>query len=182
MLDQNVRLRAASTTDAPALSALGARLFEQTFGVHNTPEDMQSYLAESFAPERQAAELAEPNRRTWIAEDTAGVAVGYAVLIRGEASQFVDGNRPAELRRIYVDRSLHGRPADDQGRGASVILLEQCLAQARDWGCDVIWLAVWENNPRAMRFYEKNGFRVVGKTLFRLGGDIQHDFVMARNL
>jgi ribosomal protein S18 acetylase RimI-like enzyme len=77
---------------------------------------------------------------------------------------------------------LHGRPADDQGRGASVILLEQCLAQARDWGCDVIWLAVWENNPRAMRFYEKNGFRVVGKTLFRLGGDIQHDFVMARNL
>jgi ribosomal protein S18 acetylase RimI-like enzyme len=46
----------------------------------------------------------------------------------------------------------------------------------------VIWLAVWENNPRAMRFYEKNGFRVAGKTLFRLGGDIQHDFVMARNL
>jgi hypothetical protein len=120
MPDQNVRLRAASTTLAPANSALGARLFEQTFGVHNTPEDMQSYLAESFTPERQAAELAESNRRTWIAEDTAGVAVGYAVLIRGEASQFVDGNRPAELRRIYVDRSLHGRPTTrDEERASS---------------------------------------------------------------
>jgi GNAT superfamily N-acetyltransferase len=182
MADQNVHLRAATSADSAALSALGAKLFEQTFGVDNTPEDMQAYLAESFTPERQAAELAEPNRMTWIVEDAGGAGVGYAVLIRGETSQFVDGNRPAELRRIYVDRSLHGRPVDQRGRGASVILLEQCLAQAKDWGCDVIWLAVWERNPRAMRFYEKNGFRVVGKKVFQLGGDVQHDFVMARNL
>jgi GNAT superfamily N-acetyltransferase len=182
MAHPSIRLRAATVDDAAGLSALGAALFEQTFGPDNTPEDMRDYLAESFTPERQAAELKEVNRQTFIVEDDRGDWVGYAVLIRGETSEFVDGNQPAELRRIYVDRSLHGQAVDEQGRRASVVLLEQCFQQATDWGCDVIWLAVWERNPRAMRFYQKHGFSVVGKKVFRLGSDVQHDFVMARNL
>ena len=176
-----LELRLAIVDDARLLTELGARLFEQTFARDNTPADMQAYLAEAFTPERQAMELAEPNRMSWIVEDAAGVAVGYAVLIRGEISDSVDGNRPAELRRIYVDRSLHGR-AIDGGVSAGALLIECCVSQARAWGCDVIWLAVWEKNPRALRFYEKQGFHRVGRATFQLGEDLQHDFVMARNL
>src|SRR5262245_2685449 len=104
-MSSSIRLRTATINDAELLTELGARLFEQTFGPDNTPEDMQSYLADAFTPQRQALELAESNRMTWIAEDSNGMPVGYAVLIRGETSESVDGNRPAELRRIYVDRS-----------------------------------------------------------------------------
>jgi ribosomal protein S18 acetylase RimI-like enzyme len=60
--------------------------------------------------------------------------------------------------------------------------MDTCIAQARAWECDVIWLAVWEKNPRAIAFYEKKGFRKVGRQTFQLGSDIQHDHVMARNL
>lgn len=176
-----LELRLATGDDARLLAELGARLFEQTFGAANRPADMQAYLAEAFTLQRQTAELQEPNRLTWIAENEEGVAVGYTVLIRGESTESIDANRPAELRRIYVDRSLHGR-AIQGGVSAGALLVERCVSQARAWSCDVIWLAVWEKNPRALRFYEKHGFRRVGRQTFQLGEDLQHDFVMARNL
>lgn len=177
-----IRLRTASTDDAPLLSTLGARLFEQTFGPSNTPEDMASYLPGAFNVDLQTEELSDAAWKTWIAEDESGAAIGYTVLIRDSTIEDVEGQHPAEIRRIYVDASLHGRPADADGRRAGQVLMDQCVSQARAWGADVIWLAVWQENPKAIRFYEKNGFQRVGVKTFQLGSDLQHDFVMARNL
>jgi GNAT superfamily N-acetyltransferase len=178
-----VQLRVATIGDAALLAELGARLFAQTFGGANTPEDMAAYLESAFSRERQAAELAEADRMTWIAEDAAGNAVGYAVLIRGVRFETVNAERPAEVRRIYVDLSAPAAGAAQLGGPRpSALLMNRCVEQAREWGCDVIWLAVWEENPRAIRFYEKNGFQKVGVKDFQLGTDLQHDFVMARNL
>jgi ribosomal protein S18 acetylase RimI-like enzyme len=178
----SVRLRTATIDDAALLSTLGARLFAQTFEAENTPEDMAAYLAEAFNVERQRAELADPQRWTVIAENASGNAIGYAVLIRGEKGEAIVAERPVELRRIYVDAALHGQLAQGERRGVGHLLLDACVEQAHTWTGDVIWLAVWERNARALRFYEKHGFQRVGKKTFQLGADTQHDFVMARNL
>jgi ribosomal protein S18 acetylase RimI-like enzyme len=45
-----------------------------------------------------------------------------------------------------------------------------------------MWLGVWEYNPRAQRFYEKNGFRMVDKHTFVLGSDPQTDLLMQKEL
>jgi diamine N-acetyltransferase len=60
--------------------------------------------------------------------------------------------------------------------------MKACVEQARAWGCDALWLAVWERNPRAIAFYEKSGFRKVGRQTFLLGHDVQHDDVMEQSL
>ncbi|HEY4304212.1 MAG TPA: GNAT family N-acetyltransferase [Gemmatimonadaceae bacterium] len=177
-----IRLRTASVDDAQLLATLGARLFEQTFGSANSPEDMASYLADAFSESRQSTELAEPSWRTWIAEDDSGTAVGYAVLIRGSTIENLRGQQATEIRRIYVDASLHGRSVTPDGRRAGQVLIERCVDQAREWSTSAIWLAVWEENAKAIRFYEKHGFQQVGVKTFQLGSDIQHDYVMARNL
>ena len=49
-------------------------------------------------------------------------------------------------------------------------------------GCDVVWLGVWERNPRAISFYRKVGFAEVGEHVFQLGSDPQRDVVMALTL
>jgi diamine N-acetyltransferase len=170
-----VLIRRAVDADAPLLAEIGARLFEQTFGRENTADDMQAYLAGAFSPTIQRAELGDAQNAVWIAESESGEAVGYALLRRGTRSDGVDGERPAEIQRIYADRSLHG-----SGLGAR--LMQEYISQARAWGCDMIWLAVWERNPRAIAFYEKHAFRRVGRQTFQLGADLQHDWVMARVL
>jgi ribosomal protein S18 acetylase RimI-like enzyme len=41
-----------------------------------------------------------------------------------------------------------------------------------------VWLGVWEENHRAIRFYTKNGFVVFDKHVFIMGNDEQTDLLM----
>jgi ribosomal protein S18 acetylase RimI-like enzyme len=174
-MSDSMRLRRATVGDAKLLAELAARLFEDTFGPDNDPEDMRDYLAGAFSEERQRAELADDSRLVWIALDSLGRAIGYVAMRRDTRTNGVVAERPAEVQRIYADRTWHGR-------GLGRALMTACVEQARAWGCDVLWLAVWERNPRAIAFYEKTGFRKVGRQTFLLGRDVQHDDVMALSL
>ena len=170
-----VAIRQATIEDAALLADLGTRLFEQTFGSANSPEDMREFLPATFSIDQQTAEIADPNRVSFIAFDEDGSAVGYAMTRRGSRGNGIVAERPVEVQRIYVDRSLHGRGLGDA-------LMNSCVEQAREWDADVLWLGVWQENPRAIAFYKRSGFSVVGTQDFVLGRDVQHDFVMARPL
>jgi len=170
-----IRVRRATTADTALLSRIGAHLFAQTFGEQNTADDMREYLAGAFGESMQARELADPDMRTWIAEDADGAAVGYAQL-RFRSNPPVAGvENPVELARIYSDARWHGR-------GVGPALLNACVAAARDSGAAHLWLAVWQRNPRGIAFYEKHGFRIAGEQEFQLGRDTQRDWVMVRSL
>jgi len=168
-------LRLATESDAALLSELGARLFEQTFGAQNTADDMRLYLADAFRSELVRANLSDPHQRTWIAEEGANGAIGYAVLTRSPAPLHLQAQQAAEIVRLYADQQWHGR-----GVGAS--LMDACLKQAREWKSELVWLGVWEVNARAIAFYQKHGFRSMGTQTFLLGTDVQNDLVMARRL
>lgn len=174
-LGRKAALREAQSSDARLLAQLGARLFEQTFASANDPQDMRAYLTESFSVDRQTAELEDDARVAWIAEDAGKAAVGYAMLRRGTRSDGVDAAAPAEVERVYVDHGWHGRQVGQA-------LIDACVDQARTWHCDVVWLAVWEHNARAIAFYKKMRFETVGSQTFMLGRDEQRDLVMARRL
>jgi ribosomal protein S18 acetylase RimI-like enzyme len=170
-----LQVRPATPRDASMLATLAARLFEQTFGPMNDPDDVRMYVGEAFSPAVQGEELADPERIVWIAEDPGGAPIGYAMLRRGGTAPGVDSSRSAEVQRIYADRVWHGR-------GVGETLMRACVDQAREWRCDMIWLGVWERNPRAIAFYEKTGFEHVGRQTFVLGRDVQFDLVMSRRL
>ena len=53
------------------------------------------------------------------------------------------------------------------------------LSAAAQANCDHVWLGVWERNPKAIAFYRKFGFEVIGEHRFVLGRDPQRDLVMA---
>jgi len=168
-------IRRATSGDAALLARIGAELFAAAFGAQNNPDDLKAYLATAFVPARQRDELADTDRATWIAESLDGDTAGYAMLKRGAVSAAVAANHPAEVQRFYVASTF-------QGRGLAQDLMSACVEQAHEWGCDALWLGVWELNPRAIAFYEKSGFRKVGRQHFMVGADRQHDFVMARTL
>jgi diamine N-acetyltransferase len=169
-----ITTRRARPEDAAPLAAFAARLFHQTYDAFNTPENMRAYVAENFAPERVAAELGDPDIRVRLAE-AEGRLAGYMYLRCGPAPECVPAAAPIELGRVYVD-------APWQGRGLAARLLDESLREAREWGGDALWLAVWQRNERAIRFYRKHGFEVVGTQPFRLGEELQDDYLMARPL
>ena len=170
-------VRPATIADASALSRLGAATFCETFERENTPEDMARYLGETFTPERQAAEIADPASTVLLAQrqgtpdDTE--LVGYVHLVSGPAPAAVQGPVPLELKRLYVARAWHGQ-------GVAQTLMNAALDAARSRGAQTLWLGVWERNPRAAAFYRKYGFTRVGEHAFMLGADVQTDWLLAR--
>jgi GNAT superfamily N-acetyltransferase len=174
--DDLMSLRLATAADARMLARAAAAFFVDTFGTTNSREDMESYVATTFSEARQRAELSDADNRVWLATIGDDVA-GYAHVRRSAAPTGISSarTRAVEIARIYAGRRWHGH-----GLGAA--LMQACIATAKEWGGDVLWLGVWERNPRAIAFYEKNGFQVVGEQPFLLGADLQRDLVMARRL
>jgi diamine N-acetyltransferase len=164
----------ATAADAPLLAELGARTFRDTFGADNTEADMDLYLAGAFSPEIQTRELSDQGTLFLVAK-VDGVPAGYTRLRFGDAPACVGGTLPVELARFYVDLPWIGR-------GVAASLMDAALEVADARRCDIVWLDVWERNPRAIRFYSKWGFSVVGSQGFLLGDDMQNDLLMARTV
>lgn len=173
-MTERTRIRPAQKDDIEALSSLAAQTFREAFAGDNAPDDVNSYVAESFSAQRLRAEFADARSRflmAFLGEREA--PVGYAKLRTGRADPSVTGPAPIELERLYVLRSA-------LGRGIGAALMRACLETARNGGHQTLWLGVWERNARAIAFYERWGFKVVGDHLFHLGSDAQTDLIMAR--
>lgn len=165
-------IRYGTPSDNALLAEIGAETFYDSFAEQNTSGNIAAYLSASFSPEKQALELNDPASKFLILEMEGQVA-GYARVDFGHAPESVMGQRPMELARIYARKAWIGK-----GIGAQ--LMQACLGEAKQAGCDVVWLGVWKMNPRAIAFYKKWGFVKVGAQEFRLGDDVQHDLIMAR--
>jgi diamine N-acetyltransferase len=167
-------IRRAVAADAPALSAFARRLFIDAFGADNRPEDMALYLADAFSDTKQHEEIAAADSLCLLLE-VEGALAAYALLHVGERHALVTAAHPVELQRFYVDARWHGR-------GIAPAFMDAVCAEAAAAGGRTLWLGVWERNPRAIRFYEKQGFGDVGAYVFVLGTDPQTDRVMTRTL
>ncbi|HEV8428893.1 MAG TPA: GNAT family N-acetyltransferase [Pyrinomonadaceae bacterium] len=167
-------IRRASEADCTLLAELGAKTFYDSFAAQNAPENMAAYLAKTFGPEQQRAELTDPQNTFLIAEND-GVAIGYAQLRTGEPPVCVSGPKAIELVRLYVSATL-------QSAGIGGKLMDACLKEARQRGYQTIWLGVWQQNTRAQAFYKRWDFSIVGEHVFQLGGDPQLDWIMQRSL
>jgi diamine N-acetyltransferase len=172
--EQLTTIRRGVPGDEVTLAEFGARSFRDAFEAYNTPENMSLYLASSYGPELQAAELRNTGIVTLLAEDERRLA-GYSQLREGPAPACVQGVMPIELWRFYVDREW-------QGRGVAQALMAATFDAAAWRGANTMWLCVWERNHRAQAFYRKCGFEDCGEKEFILGHDRQTDRVMARRL
>jgi ribosomal protein S18 acetylase RimI-like enzyme len=167
-------LRRAEPRDAAALAELMERTFRQTFGAFNSEAEMAAHGERHFGEAIQQREIADPDVATFVC--TAGDAlIAFAQVRQGHRPAEITGTNPVEIHRIYVDSAFHGK-------GIAQLLMAACLDEAKQRNADAIWLGVWENNPKAMRFYEKYGFATVGEHIFHVGDDPQRDLLMMRAL
>ncbi len=170
-----VRVRDAVASDAQALSSFAAALFRETYRPTAAAVDLEAYVARHFRPEVQAMEIAAPDGRTLIAE-VDGELGGYAQLQTGSPPPLVQGCGGApglavEIRRFYVAPRWHGR-------GVAQQLMAACLETRQDGR--PFWLGVFTHNARAIAFYSRCGFRIVGDTTFYMGATPERDHVMVR--
>jgi ribosomal protein S18 acetylase RimI-like enzyme len=174
MRDQSITIRKANISDAALISVLAAATFYEAYLEKDEAHNLAGYIAQSFEPQKIAAELADANT-IYIIMFRSEKAVGYAKLGKASTLDFIKGTNVAELKRLYIMERVYG-----QGFGER--LLNYCIDMAGQMGFDTLWLQVWEENPRARRFYAKFDFVQTGKIDVPYGNVIGTNLVLEKNL
>ena len=171
---KEVILEKIGFADAARLQKLAIQTFTETFAAVNTAENMQAYISTQLSLEKLQGELSNPGSSFYLAL-VCGNPAGYLKLNTGNAQTDLCDPKAMEIERIYVQQDYHGKKLGQ-------LLFDKALEVAGNAGVDYIWLGVWENNEKAIRFYEKNGFTRSGTHVFRLGEDEQTDWIMKRRM
>jgi ribosomal protein S18 acetylase RimI-like enzyme len=164
----------ARSSDLKKLQTLSRQTFFETFALQNTEENMRMFLDKEFAEEKLKREISNPESEFYFAQMN-NSSVGYLKINFGNAQTELKESRGVEIERIYVLKEF-------LGKNVGQILFDKALQVAKERKMNYIWLGVWEKNPRAIRFYEKNGFVQFDTHLFKVGEDEQTDIMMRRNL
>ena len=169
----NIALRPAYPADVPALSALASASFIAKFGPLYCPADLASFLADSLSEAAIAAELANPARVYRLAEAD-GLLLGYTKI--GLGCGFPDharGTRVMELKQLYT-------APEATGRGIGGTLMDWAMAEFTARGADEVQISVYAGNDGAHRFYRRYGFDKVADITFKVGDQLDPEFLFAR--
>ena len=168
-------LRPATAADTPALSALATASFIAKFGPLYSAADLASFLAESLSEPAIAAELANPARIYRLAEAD-GHLLGYAKI--GLSCGFPEharGTRVMELKQLYT-------APEATGLGIGGALMDWAMAEFTARGADEVQLSVYAGNDGAHRFYRRYRFDKVADITFKVGEQLDPEFLFARML
>jgi ribosomal protein S18 acetylase RimI-like enzyme len=163
-------LSEAELSDLATLLEVAQTSFVQAFTEGNKPENVQAYLSQAFTLLQLEKEWRNP-ASTFLLASLEGKLVGYTKVNLAAAQTDVQDPESLEVARLYTLEEVWGK-------GVGQFLLDAALAFAKEKGKTFVWLGVWEHNARAIRFYEKNGFKTFGSHPFPFGDEIQNDWLM----
>lgn len=169
-----MEIRKTTLNDIKLLQDIGRKTFFETFSESNSEENMRKYLEDGFSIEKLTEELNNKHSEFYFAVMDEKV-LGYLKLNFGASQTELKDTNSLEIERIYVLQEYHGKKVGQ-------VLYEKAIQVAYEKEAIYVWLGVWEKNPRAIRFYEKNGFVEFDKHIFKLGDDEQTDIMMKKFL
>ncbi|MFN5416806.1 MAG: GNAT family N-acetyltransferase [Flavobacteriia bacterium] len=170
----SIQIEKVNPSHLISLQQIGRKTFLETFGNANSEEDMQNYLEEGFSKEKLTSELENKDIEFYFAILNSEI-IGYLKINFAQAQTEIKDKNALEIERIYVLQEFHGNQVGQ-------VLFEKALEVAKDKKLSYIWLGVWEENLRAIQFYQKNGFVAFDKHIFKLGEDLQTDVMMRLKL
>ena len=167
---ENIDIEKITMSDIDELQKIGRQTFYETFSESNTEENMKNYLESGFSVDKIKTELSDENAEFYFAKIDKKI-IGYLKLNFGQSQTELKDDKALEIERIYVLKEF-------QGKKVGQILYDKAIEIAKQKKADFVWLGVWEENPRAINFYKKNGFVEFDKHIFKLGNDEQTDIMM----
>jgi diamine N-acetyltransferase len=185
---KNIRL--IQKKDLPQLLNFSKRTFAEAFAHLNNPEDFEKHMNTFFTYERLEKEFDTEGVLFYIMTqefafaDNPETIMGFLKLnIHSYPDSkpvfYADFNIKKEelfeIERIYVDTPYHGQ-------GIAQQLMAKAEAVATENNCPHVWLGVWNENKKALRFYEKMGYKAFGEHVFTVGTDDQIDILMIKNV
>jgi ribosomal protein S18 acetylase RimI-like enzyme len=171
-MKQHVELRTPTHDNLSALANLGRDTFVETFGHLYTAENLNDFLVKVYSESSVAEELDRPDLHFQVIgqgdELVAYIKIGPVhVPADNHASDAM------EIWQIYVRKEFIGD-------GFGSLLMDWAEEQFVSRGTSEVYVSVFSENPRAIRFYERYGFEKVGEYGFEIGKHIDLEWIMRK--
>lgn len=164
-----MRVREAQAHDIQQICKIAIETFSLACPPDTPASELKNYIDANFTASSFERILADERYLAKVIEKDEEV-IGFSLLdFSAEAVNVPDADGIPELTRCYVSQLYHGS-------GAAQVLLSETLADIDS----PVRLMVNDQNSRAIRFYERYGFKQKGETSFECGNDIHRDLVMVR--
>ena len=171
----SLQFRIASTADAAALGEFMTRNFVTSYSDTASAENIAKAVADNYGEAAQRRQLAETHHLALVAESGGELAAHALLDLTGLPSAGAVPLPTIEIARFYVDVRFHGR-------GIAQATMVEVKRIARQRGAASLWLSVAQTAAQAIRFYEKEGFRISGELVYMLGNDPKDDWLMVFEL
>ena len=169
----SIVIREAGLGDEHRLAAVGAASFLESYAGILPGDDILAHCENHHSAMVYEDWLIGGEARIWLAEAEEGRApIGYLVMTAPDLPLADIGPGDAEVKRIYVLHRFHG---DKVGWS----LMKTALDAARRTGKRRVLVGVYGRNDRAIAFYKRVGFQVVGERKFRVGSTLHDDLILA---
>lgn len=179
-----MNLRLVDTSELPILLDIATSTFKHTYEHLNDPADFKAYLDTHFTLNILQNELDTEGVEYYFLENESDI-IGFLKL--NTHKSLLESDAPTlygeddafyllkgiEIERIYVLEHF-------KGSGAGSFMVYKTVERAIELGLKYIWLGVWSDNEKALKFYEKVGFLKCGEHIFKMGDDDQVDFLMLK--
>lgn len=168
-----IAYRDAVPADGTELAMMAKRSFTETFGTLYGPSDLAAFLDQAFGANGLPSQIGDPAFPIRLAT-SGGKIIGFAKLGPvGFPGEWREDD--IELYQLYVLGGWHGE-------GVGPALMDWVIATARAMERKRLVLSVFVDNHRARRFYERRGFREIGRYQFPVGEQIDDDRIMSLDL
>ncbi len=170
-----LHLRPAVAADVPALTRLARASFVDAFAHLYSEADLAAFLSEAKSEAATAALVADPGGAMQVAErggePVAFCKIGYKCGWPDHAR----GARAMELKQLYAAASA-------TGSGVGSALMDWAMTAFRAAGADEVQLSVYSGNHGAQRFYQRYGFEKIADVTFKVGEQIDEEFLFSKLL
>lgn len=150
----------AQESDAPLLALIGRQSFIESHGSSATATVIDEYVNEKFTLEVMQQELRDPDNIYHIIYHNDQPA-GYSKIIFDATHPNITLPHVTKLERLYLLEAFY-----ELRLGAE--LLQFNIDLSKEHPQAGMWLFVWTENERALRFYKKMGFKAIGNFDFKL--------------
>ena len=142
------------------IAKIGKETFLESHGESASKEDINTFISKTYTKDKLCKELENPTIEYHIIYYKNKVA-GYSKIELNIPNTTIEHTNITKLDRFYLLKEFYGLQLGKVLVDFNIELSKKNLQKG-------MWLAVWIENKRAIKFYSKNGFKIVGKYDFQI--------------
>jgi diamine N-acetyltransferase len=147
----DIQIKRATPNDAEVVALLARITFQEAFGyVWTDKQVFRKYLDTTFSVDKIRSSIQKENNIFFMGYID-GFPAGYVKMKLYSPYKTLSDSKPSQLQKIYVLNEFIGHKIGEKLQNAVFEEIEKQSIQT-------LWLAVWDKNEKAIRFYEKHGF------------------------